>query len=85
MKGFFAGAREPCNPVDHDGFPVFVHSIIFKACLDDIFLKLPYVLTRPYLGHPVASGLGLKHIVFMQLFPIKNEKVGENRVIQKLC
>ena len=37
------------NPLDHDGFPVFAHSIIFKACLDDIFLKLPYVLTRPYL------------------------------------
>ena len=50
MKGLVAEpVRQPCNPLDHDGFPLFAHSIIFKACLDDIFLKLPYVLTRPYL------------------------------------
>lgn len=45
-----------CNPLDHDGFPVFAHSIIFKACLDDIFLKLPYVLTWPYLDTLWGSG-----------------------------
>ena len=50
QKGFGSTVKgKACNPLDHDGFPVFAHSIIFKACLDDIFLKLPYVLTRPYL------------------------------------